>query len=299
MCLSLGRNELSLGGREFSKPPRCLLTEIKCLKSLTQWSKQCHHQIIIFHLNNWWPPSWTTFCLFAQESVLHPAAKKIFSFYLTLFYSNFRGHSLQDLRSPARDWTWAKAVKQSNPNHWTTREFPRGVLLKYKAATLVSINRSKDKLQYIHTKKILPPYMGMTEDEMVGWHPWVNGQEFEQTLGNGEGQGNLACCSPWGHKQSNTTEQLNNNNNPTFRVCVCVCVLVAQSCPALCDHMDYNLTGSPVHGILQARILEWVAISFSRGSSQPKDQTRVSCTAGGCFTIWATREGWCEGWRHQ
>ena len=53
----------------------------------------------------------------------------------------------------------------------------------------------------------------------------------------------------------------------------------------LCDSMDYI-----VHGILQARILEWVAIPFSRGSSQPRDQTQVSHTAGGFFTSWATRE---------
>ena len=57
---------------------------------------------------------------------------------------------------------------------------------------------------------------------------------------------------------------------------------VAQSCPTLCDPMDCSLPGSSIHGILQARILEWVAISFSRGSSQPRDRTQV-------FTIWATR----------
>ena len=48
---------------------------------------------------------------------------------------------------------------------------------------------------------------------------------------------------------------------------------VAQSCPTLCDPMDCNLPGFSVHGILQARILEWVTISFSRGSSRPRDQT--------------------------
>ena len=53
----------------------------------------------------------------------------------------------------------------------------------------------------------------------------------------------------------------------------CVCVKSLQSCLALCDPMDSNLPGSSVHGILQARILEWVAISSSRGSSQPRDQT--------------------------
>ena len=65
---------------------------------------------------------------------------------------------------------------------------------------------------------------------------------------------------------------------------------VAQLCPALCDPMDCSPPGSSVHGILQARILEWVAISFSRGSSWPRDRTQVSRTAGRHFYLWATRE---------
>ena len=52
---------------------------------------------------------------------------------------------------------------------------------------------------------------GTTEDEMVGWHHWVNGLEFEQALGVGDGQGSLVCCSPWGRKESDTTERLNWN----------------------------------------------------------------------------------------
>ena len=52
---------------------------------------------------------------------------------------------------------------------------------------------------------------------------------------------------------------------------------VTQSCPTLCNHMDYSLPGSSVHGISQARILEWMAISSSRGSSQPRDQIHISC----------------------
>ena len=47
---------------------------------------------------------------------------------------------------------------------------------------------------------------------MVGWHHRLNGHEFEQTLGGGEGQGSLTCCSPWGHTESDTTERLNNDN---------------------------------------------------------------------------------------
>ena len=62
-------------------------------------------------------------------------------------------------------------------------------------------------------------------------------------------------------------------------------VKVAQLCPTLWDPMDYT-----VHGILQARILEWVVFPFSRGSSQPRDQTQVSHIAGGFFTSWATGE---------
>ena len=60
---------------------------------------------------------------------------------------------------------------------------------------------------------------------------------------------------------------------------------VAQSWPTLCDPMDCSLPGASVHGIFQARILEWVAISFSRGSSQPRDQTQVSHIVGRLFNI--------------
>ena len=65
---------------------------------------------------------------------------------------------------------------------------------------------------------------------------------------------------------------------------------VAQSCPTLCDPMGCSLAGSSVHGIFQAIVPEWIAISFSRGSSQPRDQTRVSRIVDRHFTVWATRE---------
>ena len=82
----------------------------------------------------------------------------------------------------------------------------------------------------------------------------------------------------------------------TFMLCfpllkmVCVYIFVTQSCPALWNLIDCSPPGSSDHGILQARILEWIAISFSRASSQPRDQTRVSCIAGWFFTVWAARE---------
>ena len=134
---------------------------------------------------------------------------------------------------------------------------------------------------------------------MVGWHQQLNGREFEQTPGDGEGQGSLACCSPWGHRESDTTEPIKFLQTmcvfslfalllspqlecqlceTTFLPCCFFaesptsrtwsgtwCVLVSQSCPTLCDPMDCSLPSSSVHGILQARILEWVAISSSRG----------------------------------
>ena len=69
---------------------------------------------------------------------------------------------------------------------------------------------------------------------------------------------------------------------------VCVCMSVTQLCPTLCDPMNCSPPGFSVHGILQARTLEWIAIPFSRGSSWPRDRTLVSCTAGIFFTFWDT-----------
>ena len=71
---------------------------------------------------------------------------------------------------------------------------------------------------------------------------------------------------------------------------------VAQSCLTLCNPMDCSLPGFSVYGIFQARVLEWVAISFFRGSSWPRDWTQVSCIAGRHFTLWATREALSTLW---
>ena len=181
------------------------------------------------------------------------------------------------------------------------------------------------------------------EDEMAGWHHWLDGRESEWTPGVGDGQGGLAGCDSWDRKESDTTERLNWtevrlwfcffktslfldpsllscyhnyyssyntslylletlplafllfllllflflleathwNDNPCF---------VAHSCLTLCNPMDHSPQGSSVHWIFQARILEWVAISFSRGSCWPMDQTCISCVfwiAGKFLTPWA------------
>ena len=64
----------------------------------------------------------------------------------------------------------------------------------------------------------------MTEDEIIGWHHRLNGHEFEQALGDGEGQGSLVCFSPWSLKESDMIERLNNNNF----LCVGVCLMCIQ-----------------------------------------------------------------------
>ena len=72
----------------------------------------------------------------------------------------------------------------------------------------------------------------MTEDEMFGWHHLLDGHDFEQALGVDVGQGGLVCCSPWSHKESDTTERLNNNNNQL--------VLTSRIIPTLgggCEHL--------------------------------------------------------------
>ena len=98
----------------------------------------------------------------------------------------------------------------------------------------------------------------MTEDEMAGWHHRLSGHESEQTPGDGEGQARQACCSPRGHKELEMTERLNNKGDAAAAAAKSL-----QSCPTLCDPIDGSPPGSPVPGILQARTLEWVAISFS------------------------------------
>ena len=141
---------------------------------------------------------------------------------------------------------------------------------------------------------------GVTEDGMAGWYHWLNGHELSklwEIVKDREAQ----CATVHGVAKSHT--QFNNwkmtiflirERWTSFSLCkhVKVKVKVTQPSPTLCDPMDYT-----AHGILQARVLEWVAFPFSRGSSQSRDRIQVSCIAGGFFTSWATREAqeyWSE-----
>ena len=96
--------------------------------------------------------------------------------------------------------------------------------------------------------------------------------------------------------RKNSTEHLALNiksvkvsgfSHQAYKVCVCVCVLLSR---VQLFATPWTIACSFVRGILQVRMLEWVAIPSSRGSSQPRDQTQVSCISGRFFTIWATRE---------
>ena len=104
-------------------------------------------------------------------------------------------------------------------------------------------------------------------------------KQFQKAHG---GQDVLPCANGKGPGMSCTTRVLK-----TWAQMKCVSHSVVST---LCDPMDCSPPGSPVRGILQARILEWVAISFSRGSSWPRDWIQVSCIAGRHFNLWATRE---------
>ena len=98
----------------------------------------------------------------------------------------------------------------------------------------------------------------------------------------------LVSCAVEAWKQSYVIDK--GMSMAVFHLVKKMKLLVIQSGLTLCDPMDYSLPGSSVHWIFQARILDYVAILFSRGSSWPRDQKWVSCIAGRFFTTWATRE---------
>jgi len=119
-------------------------------------------------------------------------------------------------------WCWSKLLRVPWTARWSNPLILKeinpecsleGLILKLEAPTLWPldaknwlIGRDPD-----NGKGWRQEEKGTTEGEMVGWHHQLNGHEFEQTLGNSEGQGSLVHCSPWGCKESDTTEQLNNN----------------------------------------------------------------------------------------
>ena len=106
---------------------------------------------------------------------------------------------------------------------------------------------------------------------------WVE-EEHISTCVQGPGSGCCKNSQRWANEEAGwPARRLGGHVSCSLEDCACV---HAQSCLTLCDPMDWNPPGSSIHGILQARILEWVAFSFSRGSSLIGDRPRVSCIAG-------------------
>ena len=102
-------------------------------------------------------------------------------------------------------YTWSS---QSILKEINTEYLLDGLMLKLKLQFDHLMWRTDSLGKTLMLGKIVGRRRGRKEDEMVGWHHQLNGHEFEQALGNGEGQGSLACCSPWGHKESDMIEQL-------------------------------------------------------------------------------------------
>ena len=144
---------------------------------------------------------------------------------------------------------------------------------------------------------------------LVSKEAWTNlcGKLLPGPLGNGVHPGATASftCSNWESKLQ-ARDPYGKRMGPYQRRELRDSILLTHkrfgkcdsvmSCLTLCDSMDCSPSGSSVHGIFQARILEWVAISFSKGSSWQRDWTQVFCSAGRFFTVWATREA-RKGWK--
>ena len=116
-------------------------------------------------------------------------------------------------------WCWRRLLRVP----WTARRLNQSILKEISSEYSLEGLMLKLKLQYFghlmqRIDSLEDPDAGkdwrqeekqVTEDKMVGWHHWLNGNEFEQTLGGGEGQGSLVCCSPWGWKEADRTEWVN------------------------------------------------------------------------------------------
>ena len=105
-------------------------------------------------------------------------------------------------------WT-ARRSNQSILKEISPEYSLEGLMLKLKLQYFGHLMQRTDSLEKtLMLGRLKMEEKGMTEDEMVGWHHRLDGHEFEQALGVGDGQGSLACCSPWGHRELDMTEQL-------------------------------------------------------------------------------------------
>ena len=129
--------------------------------------------------------------------------------------------------------------------------------------------------------KLLLKYVGPHHDTVLADEKWLCLPSYLEETSEAEAHLNLVIWK----LHPNFFKGYIENESERKSAC-----LVTQLYLTHCDPVDCSPPGSSVHGILQTRILEWVAILFSRGSSQPRDQSHVSCIAGRFFALWATRE---------
>ena len=192
-------------------------------------------------------------------------------------------------------WCWWRLLRVP----WTARRSNQSILKEISPEYSLEGLILKLKLQYFgHLMQRIDSLgktlmLGKTEDgrrrEQRGWHHhghewtwvWVNSGSWWWTGRPGmlQSMGSQSIRHNWATELTECIKKERKKDSE-----------VAHSCPTLCNPIDCSPPGSSVHGILQARILEWVAVSFSRGSSQPRDRTWVSCITGRCFILWATRE---------
>ena len=132
----------------------------------------------------------------------------------SMLFTHF-GTNLKILNCGAGENSWvpwtARRSNQSILKEISPEYSLEGLMLKLKLQSFGHLMRRTDSLEKDPDagKDWKQEEKGMTEDEMVGWHHRLDGHEFEQAPGAGDGQGSLACCGPWGHKESDTTEGLN------------------------------------------------------------------------------------------
>ena len=153
----------------------------------------------------------------------------------------------------------------------------------YVLVIVLSVSYISTPLLFMALPQVALVVKNLPASACIGKAPWRRAwQPIPVFLpGESHGQRSLVGYSPWGHKELDTTEQfsmrallIGESESE-----------VAQLWLTLCNPMDCSLPGSSVHGIFQAIVLEWIAISFSRGSSQPRAQTRVSRIVDRRFTV--------------
>ena len=183
--------------------------------------------------------------------------------------------------SQTRNWTHVPCIGRQILNHWTTRGMPPALFKSLNYNILVF-----ERCFYIICSKG-PSHFHITllTSRKTSSLKISGSREIKAFL---EEQWKTKLIKIQASLVLVLTKPLRRRKANHF-ILLCL-VLVTQSCPTLHYRMDYSPPGSSVHGILQARVLEWIVVSFSRGSSWFRNWTQVSYIIGGCFTVWATRE---------